>query len=510
MIGPAAGGGGVWADGGDVTLINSTVADNEVPAGGAGGGLNVIAATVTLDNSIVALNTGDATASDFAGTVSSASAYNLIGTGGSGGLVNGVNHNQVGVADPGLDPNGLQDNGGPTRTIALVAGSPAIDAGSNALAVDPSTGLPLTTDQRGTGFVRIYNSVVDIGAFEVQPHLAVVVTEQPPSSVAAGSPFGLSVAVEDASGNVDTSFIGSFTVALANSPGGSILGGTLTLTAHAGVADFTGLTLNEPGAGDTLSLTASGLVPTTTNEFNVQTTVAAVSVGWGIETAPLFTASDGLRLLPAGRKTDLPWLGIDQLPITLAQATTLVSGDITVLSAIRVNYGRVTVSGSGTSYIIKLAQPIEQADRVTISIGNATIANFTRRLDVLPGDFTDNGVVNAPDAVDVRNEWLRLFGAVPTIYGDINGDGVVNATDYVEVFERIPTRLPSLAGASIAPATIGQAAPEPVRIGAPSPSQPVAASRTRPRAEIRLSGRGWSQGTLPRGKIVNQRLVHPW
>ncbi len=43
----------------------------------------------------------------------------------------------------------LQDNGGPTLTESLLPGSPAIDAGSNALAVDPSTGLPLTTDQRG-------------------------------------------------------------------------------------------------------------------------------------------------------------------------------------------------------------------------------------------------------------------------------------------------------------------------------------------------------------------------
>jgi hypothetical protein len=205
----------------------------------------------------------------------------------------------------------------------------------------------------------------------------------------------------------------------------------------------------------------------------------------------------------------LPWLGIDQLPITLAQATTLVSGDVKVSSAIGVNYGPVAVSGSGTSYTITLAQPIDQADRVTITIANATIANFTRRLDVLPGDFTDNGVVNGPDAIDVRNEWLRLFGAVPTIFGDINGDGVVNATDYVDVFERINTRLPSLAGASSAPATISLAAPELVRIGAPSPPQPVAASRTRARAEIRLSGRGWSLGTSTTRTAINQRLTHP-
>ena len=41
--------------------------------------------------------------------------------------------------------------------------------------------------------------------------------------------------------------------------------------------------------------------------------VTAVSVGWGTQTAALQTAADGIRLLPAGRKTDLPWLGIDRL-----------------------------------------------------------------------------------------------------------------------------------------------------------------------------------------------------
>ena len=98
--------------------------------------------------------------------LSLAGAYNLIGTGGSGGLTN-TNGNQVGVVDPDLGP--LAYYGGPTQTIALLPGSPAIDAGSNALAVDPSTGQPLTTDQRGPGFVRIYNGTVDIGAYEFSP-----------------------------------------------------------------------------------------------------------------------------------------------------------------------------------------------------------------------------------------------------------------------------------------------------------------------------------------------------
>jgi hypothetical protein len=67
--------------------------------------------------------------------------------GGSGNLV-GVN--------PLLGP--LADNGGPTRTHALLPGSPAINTGSNPLG--------LATDQRGTGFPRVSGAAADMGAYE--------------------------------------------------------------------------------------------------------------------------------------------------------------------------------------------------------------------------------------------------------------------------------------------------------------------------------------------------------
>ena len=57
---------------------------------------------------------------------------------------------------------GLAGNGGATPTHALRPGSPALDAGDNATA----TAFGLTTDQRGSGFVRVINGTVDIGAFE--------------------------------------------------------------------------------------------------------------------------------------------------------------------------------------------------------------------------------------------------------------------------------------------------------------------------------------------------------
>src|SRR5690606_37947952 len=128
--------------------------------------------TTQLYNTIVAGNvggeSGNEVENDLFGDVESASANNLIGDAAtSGGLSDGVSGNIVGAAlEEVLDPM-LTDNGGPTPTNALIAGSSAIDAGRGDLAVD-SEGNPLNFDQRGDGFARIVGSSVDIGAYEVQ------------------------------------------------------------------------------------------------------------------------------------------------------------------------------------------------------------------------------------------------------------------------------------------------------------------------------------------------------
>ncbi|GEM_PF-2313842 len=79
------------------------------------------------------------------------------------------------LADIGLDPLGLQDNGGPTATIALTEDSGAINAGSETLVpdlfdLDGDTDYDelYPFDQRGIGFDRFVGCAVDIGAFEYQ------------------------------------------------------------------------------------------------------------------------------------------------------------------------------------------------------------------------------------------------------------------------------------------------------------------------------------------------------
>jgi hypothetical protein len=102
-----------------------------------------------------------------------------------------------------------------------------------------------------------------------------VVTQQPPTTLAAGSAFSVTVQAEDASGNLLTSYNGMVTLALANNPAGDTLGGTTTVQASGGVAAFTGLTLTRASAGDTLVATSGLSAEGYTSAITVNPTAAS-------------------------------------------------------------------------------------------------------------------------------------------------------------------------------------------------------------------------------------------
>ena len=125
-------GGAIYsASSGTISISNSTISGNSAPDG-IGGGIRIGTGTVSLLSTIVAGNTNGTSADDISGNLNVAeSAYNLIGTGGAGGLTNNINGNQVGVSNAGLAA--LGNYGGPTQTIALLPGSPALTKGTNFL-----------------------------------------------------------------------------------------------------------------------------------------------------------------------------------------------------------------------------------------------------------------------------------------------------------------------------------------------------------------------------------------
>jgi len=144
--------GGASLNIGTLQIANTTLSDNSSPLGG--GVFNI--GTLQIGNTILNAGTSGANIANNGGTVTS-HGYNLSSDDG-GGFLTGPG-DQINT-DPLLGP--LRDNGGPTFTHELLAGSPAINAG------DPNFTPPPLFDQRGMGFDRVVNGRIDKGSFEVQ------------------------------------------------------------------------------------------------------------------------------------------------------------------------------------------------------------------------------------------------------------------------------------------------------------------------------------------------------
>lgn len=147
----ALNGGGIFNRFGTVNLIHMTLTGNT--ATDNGGGIWNFGGTMTLANTIISGNTAVTPADDCAGGMTSLG-YNLAGDAtcafGAAGDLNSTN--------PLLGP--LANNGGPTQTHALLAGSPAID-------IVPLVSCTVSTDQRGVA--RPQGAACDGGSFE-HPH----------------------------------------------------------------------------------------------------------------------------------------------------------------------------------------------------------------------------------------------------------------------------------------------------------------------------------------------------
>jgi len=166
-------GGGIWSSS-ELVLINTTIAANnangeggEMSSGAGGGIYSTQQYTVILNETLLAGNESSAGSLDCAGNYTSGG-YNLI-TSLEGCTLSEGPGDLIGI-DAQLASD-LVDNGGPTQTLALLTGSPAIDAG-NPLGCSDQSGADLTFDQRyytrpmdgnGDGV-----AICDIGAFEVQ------------------------------------------------------------------------------------------------------------------------------------------------------------------------------------------------------------------------------------------------------------------------------------------------------------------------------------------------------
>ena len=218
---------------------------------------------------------------------------------------------------------------GSTDTISLALNSGSFNGGTTSKAavggVATFSGLQINTagtytitasDTTHTGYTAATSS-----SFKVfGPPSKLVVTAQP-GSITAGGTTGLTVSVEDATGNVITSGAGSTdTISLALNSG-SFNAGTTSKAAVGGVATFTGLQINTAG---TYTITASDL-----------TTPAATSA-----TSNSFTVGAGT---------------VSKLAIT-AQPGSITAGGTTGLTVqVQDQYGNLVSSGTGSTDTISLA-----------------------------------------------------------------------------------------------------------------------------------------------------------
>jgi hypothetical protein len=187
--------GGIYVNDAQLNIVNSTMAQNSahgnnlviggMSLSGADYGNSFITNTTISANSAISYNAGANVRSGVLlayGGTTSVQLRNSIVAGNANGTDVGVSDSSnvmtacvvgtiANVAPFNMDPTNrftdtpglgpLQNNGGPTQTMAPLSGSVAIDAGNNAF-------TPSTYDQRGLGFPRVFGARIDAGAVEFQ------------------------------------------------------------------------------------------------------------------------------------------------------------------------------------------------------------------------------------------------------------------------------------------------------------------------------------------------------
>ncbi len=181
-------GAGIYNDG-VLILDNSSVSGNSAGESSSGGGIfndDDDGASVSVANTIIARNSAPA-GPDISGTFASRG-FNLIGN--TEGNIGATASDLVNI-NPQLGP--LQDNGGPTATMALLPGSPALDHGDPAF--DPiAFNPPMMADQRGGP--RLEAGGLDIGAYEAEPpHYPVIDSLTGPQTLECTSYHGATAAI---------------------------------------------------------------------------------------------------------------------------------------------------------------------------------------------------------------------------------------------------------------------------------------------------------------------------
>ena len=265
-----------------------------------------------------------------------------------------------------------------TATATAVAG---VATFSNLGINNAGTGYTLAASASGlTGATSSAFNVVGAAAklaFTVQP-----------TNVAVGSSISsVAVSVEDSSGNVVPSATNQITIAIGTNPASGTLGGTAQVSAIAGVATFTTLSINNIGTGYTLTASASGLTAATSNPFNV---TAGCTTNCGLSGTVSGVWISGVTITLSGG------------PNTPTPAVTDAGGHYAFTGLTQGTY-TVTPSLAGYSYT-----PVAPS----VSIGPATVQNFTAAATT-NSSFSISGTITYAESKPARRSSGFTQAAAP-------------------------------------------------------------------------------------------------
>jgi hypothetical protein len=475
----SANGGGIYnSSGGNVTIDSCTFSQNAAVTGAGishvgngalivtsstltgnfarsqGGGIfHSGSGTVTIDNTIVAGNSPPGSSPDVMGALKS-QGYNLIGdgTGGSGFTGKG---DQVGKADSPINPllGMLKDNGGPTMTMALLSGSPALNAG------DPAQlGKP---DQRGV----VRSGGVNIGAYQASASTFLVMGF--PTQITAGVQFDVTVTAEDVFNQAAVGYTG--TVDFTSSDGQAALPGDYTFTLGDGGTHTFPITLKTAGnitvtitdAANQLSYTATIVVnPAAVAQFQVSapgtatpgspfdiTVTAEDAFGNSVTDyagTVHFSSSDGQAMLPADASLSN---GTGTLSVTLntAGSQTVTATDpssnitgsttimVTALTPLVDHFDLTMVPPNvvaGSSFAITVTARDAQNHSVTGYTGTVTFMST----DPYPAELPVNYTFTASDYGSHTFSGLSMFTAgMQTLTVEDSSESSVMGTTAIDV-----------------------------------------------------------------------------
>jgi parallel beta-helix repeat protein len=405
----AGSGGGLSNDSGQLQLSNATVTGNT--ASGDGGGLSNYSGDVQLTYATVTGNTASAEGGGLFNTGGGLQLTNTIVSGNSsdikGSFSGGTSDNLIG-GNALLGP--LGNYGGPTLTVPLLPGSPAIGGGT-------ATGAP-PTDQRGVS--RPKGTAPDIGAFQSQGFTLTPVAGSTPQSAAGSKPFANPLAV----------------TVTANNSVEPVDGGVITFT----VPPATGASATLSAATATIAGGQASVTATANSSLGMYTTSASASGAGSASFALTNTEAAGLRVTTA-RDVVNDVRGLTSLRAAIAYANSHPGPDTIIFDpaffgtkrrTIRLVGGPLVLNDPATTTIVGPG-----ANRLTISAGRKSrvfdIEGGSLALEGLTitdgraerggGILNDRGTL-ALDHVVLRGNRARLGGG-------LYNNGTTTLTDVV-------------------------------------------------------------------------------